>query len=171
MAVSQTTIILSGFLLFMLAAGPGLVGLWYYQRGLSERIDDLESLRLLDAAEISRMHNEVNELRRGVSILSAQVRRAGMQPEWTPEAVPVTLPPHEDSRQAETNRLVDLWQRIADRFSMDEIADLAFRLGLPESNSDTAGGRARELVAAARRRGLLDQLVDICRDERPNGGF
>jgi hypothetical protein len=171
MQLTEAIVVPVMLILLVLAAGPGLVTLWMHVRELENRIDDLEQLRLLDAAERNRLHQELNELRRGITILIAQVRRLGHVPEWTPEAVPVTLPPHEDSRQAETNRLVDLWQRIADRFSMDEIADLAFRLGLPESNSDTAGGRARELVAAARRRGLLDQLVDICRDERPNGGF
>lgn len=169
MAVSQTTIILSGFLLFMLAAGPGLVGLWYYQRGLSERIDDLESLRLLDAAEISRMYNEVNELRRGVSILSAQVRRAGMQPEWTPEAVPIIGPWR--GQAAETDRLVTLWQDIAERFNGEEIDDLAFQLGLPESRAETDGARARDLVSAAKRRDKLDALTSLCRKLRPGGGF
>lgn len=169
MDLSQTTIILSVLMLFMLAAGPGLVGLWYYQRSLSERIDDLESLRLLDAAEISRMHNEVNELRRGVAILSAQVRRAGMQPEWTPEAARISGPL--SGQAAETDRLVTLWQNIAARFNAEEIDDLAFQLGLPESHAETDGARARDLVSAAKRRDKLDALVSLCRRVRPEGGF
>lgn len=157
-------------IVLLLTAAPGLIALWLYVRALAERIEYLESQQLLDAAEIARQDREINELWRGVAVLIAQVRRAGMTPEWEPETAPVTTPPVAGQR-AETSRLVDLWQRIADGFSMDEITDLAFRLGLPESHSDTAGARARELVNAARRRRLLKELVELCRNERPYGGF
>jgi hypothetical protein len=169
--MSNSQVVQLAVALFVMAAGPGLVALALFVRGLAERIDELESLRLLDAAERAQLHRELNELRRGISILIAQVRRAGMVPEWTPEAMPVTYPRIVTGQQAETDRLVTLWQRIADRFSMEEIADLAFRLGLPESRADTAGAAARELVNNARRRGLLDRLDELCRDERPSGGF
>ena len=148
---------------------PGLLALWLYVRGLARRVDDLESIRLLDAAERARMQDALNELRHGIDLLIAQIRRAGMVPEWLPTPIAVIRP--RNGQQAETDRMVDLWQRIETSFSLEEMTDLGFQLGIGESRTETAGARARELVNAARRRHLLDNLVDLCREERPNGGF
>jgi hypothetical protein len=171
MNLSDTAVVQVAVVVLFVAAGPGLVSLWLHVRSLAERIDELESLRLLDAAERTRMHQELNELRRGITVLIAQVRRAGMTPEWTPATVTAPTPTAENGQQAETDRLVDLWQRIAERFSAEEIADLAFRLGIPDSHAETDGARARDLVTMAKRRDKLEQLVALCRRERPNGGF
>lgn len=155
--------------IFLVAALPGLVALTLIVRGLMHRVDDQEALRLLDVAKQTRLERRIQELEHGVGLLIAQIRRAGMTPEWTPT-------PHEipaaHGQQAETDRLVGLWQRIDEHFDMDEMNDLAFQLGLPDlSRTETSGARARALVMHAKRRSRLDELMELCRRERPDGGF
>ena len=65
-----------------------------------------------------------------------------------------------------------LKQLIAELFDAEEIATLAFDLGLSRSlKGDTPDERARALVGAAGRRGKLDKLTSLARQERPDGGF
>lgn len=157
-------------LVIAIAAAPGLVALAWLVRGLMRRVDDLESLRLLDAAERGKLHQEMDELRRGVGVLIAQIRRAGMTPEWSPP--PAAPPPNPHGQQAETERQVHLYMQIEEHFDMDEMIDLAFRLNLPDlSRTETSGARARALVMHAKRRHKLDELIVLCRVERPEGGF
>jgi len=157
-------------LIFILAAAPGLLALVLFVRGLALRVEELESLRLLDAAERGKLQQELDELRRGIGVLIAQIRRAGMTPEWIP--APPAPAPDPRGQEAETERQVHLYQMIEHQFDMDEMLDLAFRLGLPDiSRTETVAARARALVLYAQRRGKLNALIDLCRRERPNGGF
>lgn len=158
--------------IFAIAAAPGLRAMLAREQDLQRRVDNLESLRLLDAADRSRLNDELGELRRGMAILIAQLRREKLTPEWTPPS-PGTLPSAGLGRQQEeTERMVWLWQLIAGRFNLDEQAGLWFEMGWGNSmRGDSAGERARELVAFAHRRGCLDELVALCRRERPEGGF
>lgn len=152
-----------------IAALPGLAALWVYVRALERRIDDHEALRLLDAAERARQSHEILELRHGMAILIAQLRRANMTPEWTPAAA---VPPAMSRQQAQTDRMVLLWQRIEDQFDLEEQAELWFTMGWGNDiHGETAGERARALVAYANRRGKLDALIELCRKERLEGGF
>lgn len=152
-----------------IAALPGLAALWVYVRALERRIDDHEALRLLDAAEQSRQSHEILELRHGLAILIAQLRRANLTPEWQPAT---TVPPAAGRQQAQTGQMVLLWQRIEDEFDLEEQAELWFTMGWGNDiRGETAGERARALVAYANRRGKLDALIELCRSERPDGGF
>lgn len=156
--------------IFAIAAAPGLRAMLAREQDLQRRVDNLESLRLLDAAERSRLNDDLGELRRGLAILIAQLRRANLTPEWSPPS-PAT-PPVVGRQQEETERMVWLWQLIAKRFDLDEQADLWFQMGWGNSiRGDSAGERARELVAFAHRRGCLDDLIALCRQERPEGEF
>lgn len=155
---------------FAIAAAPGLRAMLAREQDLQRRVDNLESLRLLDAADRSRLNDELGELRRGLAILIAQLRRANLTPEWSPPS-PVS-PPVAGRQQRETERQVWLWQLIAVQFNMEEQASLWFEMGWGNSmRGDSAGERARELVAFAHRRGCLDELVALCRRDRPEGGF
>jgi hypothetical protein len=50
--------------------------------------------------------------------------------------------------------------------------DLALELGIEgHVNGGTAAEYAGKLVTVARQRGLLLRLVELCRRERPQGGF
>jgi hypothetical protein len=156
-------------LILAIAAAPGLVALVLYVRGLSRRVDGLESLRLLDAAERGKLQRQVDELEHGVVVLIAQIRRAGLTPEWSP--APTRHESPAGGQAAETEMLVDLWQRIQEHFDKDEMEDLAFELQLRNCGGDTPGASARELVMCAKRHHKLDRLREICRRDRPTGGF
>lgn len=166
------TALVQGIALFLaVAAAPGLVALGLFVRGLARRVDGLESLRLLDAATQAQLQRRVEELEHGVGILIAQIRRAGMTPEWSPAPARSEPPPPTGGQHAETDMLVDLWQRIQDHFSPEEMDDLAFGLQLRGCAGDSPGARARELVMCAKRHHRLEQLQELCRRERPEGGF
>ncbi|MBX7251630.1 MAG: hypothetical protein K1X50_06565 [Candidatus Promineofilum sp.] len=157
-------------LILVIAAAPGLVALVLYVRGLARRVDGLESLRLLDAAERGKLQRQVDELEHGVVVLIAQIRRAGLTPEWSPAPARSETSPA-GGQAAETEMLVDLWQRIQENFDEAEMKDLAFELQLRNCAGDTPGASARELVMCAKRHHKLDRLRDVCRRERPEGGF
>lgn len=164
--------VVQGIALFLaIAAAPGLVALGLYVRGVSRRVDGLESLRLLDAAERGKLQRRVDELEHGVVVLIAQIRRAGMTPEWSPAPASADKAHPAGSQAAETDMLVDLWQRIQEHFSQDEMDDLAFELQLRNCAGDSPGAKARELVMCAKRHHRLEQLQELCRRERPEGGF
>ena len=65
--------------------------------------------------------------------------------------------------------LLPLYELLYDRFSDDELNDLAFRIG---AGGDATGGsthsaRARSLVEYAKRHGLLDEILAAGREARP----
>lgn len=63
-------------------------------------------------------------------------------------------------------------KKIATLFDADEIYGLAFELEEAEGMvGDTAAKRARWLVSQARHVGKYEQLKELCRRARPNGGF
>jgi hypothetical protein len=68
--------------------------------------------------------------------------------------------------------LARLARTIQAHFSMEEIDSLAFELGVTSAMSgDTAEARARALVDIARKRGLIARLIQLYREQRPNGGL
>lgn len=140
-----------------------------YLSELSERISYLERERGRDHATMMRLQVRITELEIGVQILTAQLRREGLIPEWTPPAVASndgqTAAPLPDSRA--------LTQVVAALFNRDEIDDLASRLGIDteEIGGETRGKRARALVDYAERHGMLDELVAIAKRLRPEGEF
>jgi len=166
--MTDTAIVQVVALLVVVAAAPGMLALVLFVRGLARRVDGLESLRLLDAAERGKLQRRVDELEHGVTVLIAQIRRAGMTPEWSP--VPAETPAA-GGQAAETDMLVDLWQRIQEHFSVAEMQDLAFELQLRNCGGDSPGATARELVMCAKRHHRLERLRELCRRDRPAGGF
>lgn len=167
----DTAVVQGIALILAIAAAPGLVALGLFVRGLARRVDSLESLRLLDAAERGKLQRRVDELEHGVTVLIAQIKRAGGVPEWSPAPISAGRAHPAGSQAAETDMLVDLWQRIQEHFSLDEMNDLAFELQLRGCPGDSPGARARELVMCAKRHHKLEQLQEICRRDRPEGGF
>jgi hypothetical protein len=96
------------------------------------------------------------------------------EPHAPPPPEPQTPPPPEPQTQrrdvaADGRRLANL---ILVRFSESEMRDLAAELGLEgHVSGDTAAEYAGKLVTVARQRGLLLRLVELCRRDRPHGGF
>ncbi len=68
---------------------------------------------------------------------------------------------------------VRLYEVLDTRFSLDELQDLCFGLGLEWEDlaGGTRGAKARELISFLRRRGRLDALIDAIRRSRPDVGI
>jgi hypothetical protein len=129
-------------------------------RELSNRIDELEGARENDHQNMLAMSSRIAALEAGIVILTRQIKDAGLEPEWLPEdAVMVNMPVV----------LPDLVDKIRTRFSEEELADLAMRIGINAEDipGQTHQRRAAELVDMAQRRGLTGQLIMVCREMRP----
>ena len=61
-------IVQAAALFLAIAAAPGVVAMVLFVRGLARRVDGLESLRLLDAAERGKLQRRVDELAYGVTV-------------------------------------------------------------------------------------------------------
>jgi hypothetical protein len=123
--------------------------------------------RQRDYAIIAKLQRRVADLEHGVERLGAQVVRLGGVPEWE-------LPPAEPLPVVQT--VIDdtaLYRSIAALFDVDELDDLAFRLGIEPDELDgkRRDTRARSLVQYCKRRDLLPELIDIARQLRPEGRF
>ena len=134
---------------------------------LSNRVGTLEKERQRDHAEMLRIQLRVAELEIGVRVLIAQIRRMGGEPEWN-VAPDGPIPP--------VSEVIDdtaLYRSIAALFDVDELDDLAFRLGIEpdELEGKRRDSRARSLVQYAKRRDMLPELIDIARQLRPEGRF
>ena len=65
-----------------------------------------------------------------------------------------------------------LLRLMTETFDLDEVDGLVFEMGLGRNvRGDSTEDRARSLISAAQRRGRLTELIELCRRERPNGGF
>lgn len=149
-------------------------------RGLSREVVDaeLEELRGQlgelrrgrgeERAELARLREEVGALRQGLAALLAQVRAAGLRPVWEPEPAPRPVV-GEWGGEGGVGR-EGLRERLARYFSLGELEDVVFRLGVSGeevwSESLTKAGRARALVLWAERHGRTGELVAVCRELR-----
>lgn len=140
---------------------------------LSERLDRLEREReqhererRRDLEQMTQLKARITEQEIGLRILTAQLQRAGLIPEWTPPPMPPEPPPPAPPRDGRA-----LAQILSALFSRDELDDLAFRLDInsEEIGGETRGKRARSLVDYAERHGMTDELVAMVRKLRPEG--
>lgn len=142
---------------------------------MNAQMSEMRQQQATDHSDMRRLRGEVAKLEETVERLAAYARglvrefqEVTGQPPKTPPPNPPVAP--EPARQPSTTG--QLARRIAARFSLDEIDDLALELGLSEVVAgDTLEARASSLVMAALRRDLVSQLVALCRRERPTGGF
>lgn len=123
--------------------------------------------RQRDHAIIAKLQRRVADLEHGIERLGAQVVRLGGVPEWElppAEPLPVIQNPIDDTA---------LYRSIAALFDVDELDDLAYRLGIEPDELDgkRRDSRARSLVQYAKRRDMLPELIDIARQLRPEGRF
>lgn len=133
---------------------------------LSSRLSSLERERERDHQAMMRIQLRLAELEIGVRVLIAQVKRMGGEPEWTP--------PTEAAKTV--SEVIDdaaLYRSVAALFDIDELDDLAYRLGIEPDELDgkRRDTRARSLVSYAKRRDLLPELIDKARQLRPEGRF
>ena len=116
-------------------------------------VDDLHDARATD-------QEEIRELRDGISQLVEQIRRANMTPIWTPEQV----------KRRPRSTSSTLARRISAGFTVEEMAGLAFEIGLSgdDLRGDTREERARALVTYMENRGRLSDLRRLVDEQRPS---
>lgn len=141
------------------------------QQARAKEYIETESLRQENEAlrnEGRELREEVHELRRGVGELIRQMEEAKVAPVWKPSPKPSAA-----KRPVKASDQAALRKKIASAFSWQEIGDLAFDLEIDpdEVPGETATVRARSLVTYMQDRGRLDELVALCGEKRPNGGF
>ena len=129
-------------------------------------------------SEIDDLRNQIAELREGRiadhALLEEWIAYARRLAALFREATGQEPPPEpaEHIKPVSPGSISRLVKTIEARFSFDEMNNLAFELGIDGAVSgDTAATRAVSLVNVARRRGLLVRLIELCRSERPDGGF
>ena len=178
--VNQLAAALVGLGLALLAAS------WMWRR--ESKTEIIESLQRSMVSSQSRQDNqeaEIEELRAQIHELrEGRIADHALLQEWIAYARQIGAmlrqatgqePPPEPAgrtRGVSPGDLARLARTIESRFSLDEITNLAFELGIDGAVvGDTPAARAVSLVNVARRRGLLVRLVELCRAERPEGGF
>lgn len=127
-------------------------------------------------ARLDRLETYVEAQAAHIDLLSERLRTLGAL-----DIPPAPQPPKQDA-PARTPRPASVWsdaraiklaRGIATLFNLEEIDGLAFEIGLANDVvGNTPAARARSLVSTASHHpGSLDQLIELCRQERPNGGF
>ena len=175
----QMGVIVAGLLL----AAIGMVWLWRTSARPSI-IERLERSMVSNQTRLDTQEGEIDDLRRQiVELREGRIADHALLQEWITyarrlatmftEATGKEPPPEPQTRHrdigTDERRVANL---ILVRFSESEMRDLALELGIEgHVNGGTAAEYAGKLVTVARQRGLLLRLVELCRRERPNGGF
>lgn len=132
-----------------------------YQR-LSRTIREMAHEQARMAMRQLEMETLLAEFEFGTERLLRFIEQKGWTPPWRP-----TRAFHHIANGG--SRLLPLYELFYERFSDDELFDLAFRVGIKreEVAGDTHSGRAQSLIEYAVRRDLIDDLVRIGRTVRP----
>ena len=147
-------------------------------------IERLERSMVSNQTRLDTQEGEIDDLRRQiVELREGRIADHALLQEWInyarrlatmfTEATGKEPPPEPQTQRrdvaADGRRLANL---ILVRFSESEMRDLAAELGIEgHVNGATASEYAGKLVTVARQRGLLLRLVELCRRDRPHGGF
>ena len=172
----------------VVAAGgilAALVVIWGLRSSIRPSIiERLERSMVSNQARLDTQEGEIDDLRRQiVELREGRIADHALLQEWInyarrlatmfTEATGKEPPPEPQTQRrdigTDERRLANL---ILVRFSESEMRDLALELGIEgHVNGGTAAEYAGKLVTVARQRGLLLRLVELCRRERPQGGF
>lgn len=160
---------------------PGIAALWLHWQNerkqpdalktmagtvayLSEQVRELQQNRTTDHAMIIRLSRRVELWKEYAKLQALLLEQAGVKN--------VPQPPRDDDDTELPMILskVRVKRQLADHFTIAEIDDLAFRLGIDreELSGTTKVQRATALVEAAEDRDILGRLIEIARSERPN---
>lgn len=172
----------------VIAAGgilAALVVIWGLRSSIRPSIiERLERSMVSNQTRLDTQEGEIDDLRRQiVELREGRIADHALLQEWInyarrlatmfTEATGKEPPPEPQTRRrdigTDERRVANL---ILVRFSESEMRDLALELGIEgHVNGGTAAEYAGKLVTVARQRGLLLRLVELCRRERPQGGF
>jgi hypothetical protein len=162
-----------------------LVVMWGLRSSIRPSIiERLERSMVSNQARLDTQEGEIEDLRRQiVELREGRIADHALLQEWITyarrlasmfkEATGQEPPPEPQTQRrdigTDERRVANL---ILVRFSESEMRDLALELGIEgHVNGGTAAEYAGKLVTVARQRGLLLRLVELCRRERPQGGF
>lgn len=183
--ISEGTLIIALIVAVFISVVPGMYSIWRNLRemgDMSKRIDELEQGRMKDHIEITRLHTElarvgirqeqwVTYARQLASIMD----EAGLHVPLSPDELA------EQASQAATKVRPDdahydkaaLLRRMSRSFNLDELASMAFQMDIQTGSlgGETFEARAAALIGYCDRRGKLAELVALCRQLRPKGGF
>ena len=172
----------------VVAAGgilAALVVIWGLRSSIRPSIiERLERSMVSNQTRLDTQEGEIDDLRRQIHELrEGRIADHALLQEWITyarrlasmfkEATGQEPPPEPQTRRrdigTDERRVANL---ILVGFSESEMRDLALELGIEgHVNGGTAAEYAGKLVTVARQRGLLLRLVELCRRERPQGGF
>lgn len=134
----------------------------------AQQAADHATVRLL-RAEVNRLDDELRDWRQAYARLVDEFMSEAGRP---PAAQPPAMTPAGIPAAPVASNPAALAALLAELFDTDEIDGLAFDMALGRYiRGESTEERARSLVGAAQRRGRLPELVELCRRERPTGGF
>ena len=143
---------------------------------MNRQMSDLRQQQAADHTEMRRLRGEIGRIDTALQewserflALSREFREAtGREPNTR---APVAIVPAVSSSVTALTPAA-LLRLMAETFDLDEVDGLVFEMGLGRNvRGDSTEDRARSLISAAQRRGRLTELIELCRRERPNGGF
>ena len=134
---------------------------------LIARVGDLENSRRADHKLILELSTRVELWKEYSRVLVVLLNQLGVKDIPSP-------PMDEHGNTADLEIAVDkakLQRRIAERFNMGEIDDLAFQMGIDRESlsGEIKVQRATSLVEAASERELLKELLELAQARRPRG--
>ena len=148
-------------------------------------IERLERSMVSNQTRLDTQEGELDDLRRQiVELREGRIADHALLQEWInyarrlatmfTEATGKEPPPEPQTqrRDVAVTTPAALLKLMCDAFDRDEVDGLVFEMGLGRNvRGDSTEDRARSLIDAAQRRGLLLRLVELCRRDRPHGGF
>jgi hypothetical protein len=150
---------------------------------MNRQMSELRQQQAADHTEMRRLRGEITRIdaalqewtERFLALAREFREETGKEPNTRPPSPPasVAAPPSvaivTPSPAANEAALLRL---MCETFDLDEVDGLVFEMGLGRNvRGNSIENRARSLISAAQRRGRLPELIELCRRERPNGGF
>jgi hypothetical protein len=143
---------------------------------MNRQMGELRQQQAADHTEMRRLRGEISRIDAALQewterflALSREFREAtGREPTTRPPSLSVVAA----APLTAVTSPAALLKLMCETFDMDEVDGLVFEMGLGRNvRGDSTEDRARSLISAAQRRGRLPELIELCRRERPNGGF
>ena len=144
---------------FILAARGHFVRFRRVDDPLARRVDELT----LEVVELRLLLSEVMV---GSALNIAQLEGAGLTPVYR---LPKALRRRPATSAADESGVAQFHRLLIEHFSREELAALAFGVGIPDEGyeGDTRPALALSLVQYASRHGLISRLLGAARRERP----
>lgn len=134
----------------------------YSYRRLSQTIRQMAYEQSLAAVRIVELETLVAEFEAGHEMNARRMEQKGVALVWRPTRTARSI-------ANGGARLLPLYELLFERFSDDEMFDLAFRVGIKrdEIEGDTHSARAQSLIEYVARHELVDELLAAGREVRP----